>query len=279
MSAVPVEQSPIPGVDRADLEADDFGEPEGSIDDNDDELSDFAKQIGTDIDGEEPAEADAESAAETDEPDEEADAETPDFESKAQEYDAWTERWNRDPAGFMSIYYNAMTDVQKAAFVAQNGFAPGTAPEAEPVYEAQSEIEALYLNERKQTQTDRKVLAELPGFAKNVEAQFGDHNRFIHDVSIQGAVHDAKLDFILDFLDQKLPDFDRAAVDKALSTGKVTYADAVKKHYTPTLKKAVVVAKQTAKARPTTPANASNSSRNLSDVKSMVEIFRAYGNS
>ena len=235
--------------------------------------------------GETPPEVDAPEAAPVTDEDEGAEedapeADKPDYEAlsqKAQQWDAWGERFARDPAAFMSTFFNAMPPEAQAQFLAASGVKAPQDAEPEAEYEPQSDIESLYLKERKQYQADRKALAELPKFAQTVNQEFSIRDQFINDVSIQANILEHKLNAVLELLDANFPDADTAAIQKALLSGKTTYAEAVSKAYKPTLEKAVKIEKQSKKVRPATPANRSNSNVDLSREKDMAKIFRLIG--
>lgn len=258
----------IPGVDRED---DDFaGEPDTDA---------FAPE-------EEPVEAtpEADESEDIDEagdeaPEAESD-EQPDYEAlreKASNWEAWAERWARDPGSFMSAFFGAMTPEQQQAFLAAKGAVKAPEAEPEPEYEPQSDIETLYLKERKQYQADRKVLQDIPKFADTVNREFTVRDQFINDVSISNAILEYRVNALIELLDANLPDADLAAINKALIGGKATYKDAVAKSYKASLDKAVKTAKQAKKPRPNTPANQSNGTRDLSNIKDMTKLFKLMG--
>lgn len=255
---------PIPGedVDLSDLEEEE-GEAVGSIDDEEVEAAPVVSDEGD----------------ETEEPEEEEDA--PDLDAvseKARQWDNFAQHFSQNPAQMISTLYKNMSAEEQAQFLAATG-AKADAPEAEPEveYEPQSDIESLYLKERKQYAADRKALADIPKFAQTVHEEFSVRDQFINDVSISNAILEHKLNAVLELLDAKLPDADLSAIQKALLSGKTTYSDAVAKHYKPALEKAVKVEKQAKKVRPRTPANTSNSSVDLSREKDMVKLFRLIG--
>ena len=196
------------------------------------------------------------------------------YQSKASQYDAWSDRWARDPAAFMSSFYHNMTPEQQVAF----NFATASAETEEILPESQSDVETLYLKDRVQYQADRKSLAELPKFAQGIQQEFQVRDRFIHENSISNAILEAKLNGIMEIIGAKFPEADRTAIEKALSNGKVNYTEAVTKSYKASVEKAVKTTKQTARPRPTTLGSSANSNQDISSCKDLASIFRMVGN-
>lgn len=196
------------------------------------------------------------------------DAETPDdvstFADKAAQYDAWADRWARDPVGFMKTFVSAMSPDQQAALMA--GTQPQ--PEAAPEYEAQSPVEEHYLK-------NMKMVEQIPQFAQAVNQEFSVRDGFINDSLIRTSILEAQVSALMQMLDAALPVADRAAIEKSLATEKVNYTTAVEKHYRPALEKAVKISKQARKPRPSTPANQSGDAMEVPrGTKDMAQIYR-----
>lgn len=189
----------------------------------------------------------------------------------------FAENWARDPSGTLQALLGVMSEQERTAFLSSLNAPATSEPPTEPekTYDIQSDVEALFMQERADY---KKTVAELPKLAQSLQglqAEVSHRDGFLHDVLVQTAIQAEVIATLAEALGLELPPLDKKAIEESLRDGKTTYTEAAQKHYKPALQKAKTTAKQAQKARPTTPRNASNAVPDLGGAKSMTEIFKA----
>lgn len=157
----------------------------------------------------------------------------------AKHFEKMSEQFSRDPASFLKAL------ATQAGIEAQAG---GSAAEAK-TFEPETEVEADYLEWKGSLQKD------LQGFGAGVREQFATQGQYLHDAHMQIAEMGEQLNALAEILEVKFPDLDAKGIEQFLQGNKqISYREAFKQKYSPSVAKTVEMLKQARRARPETPA-------------------------
>ena len=225
---------PVPDMsDDLDLGGSD-GDDENDYDIDDEPVDEEAEEESPEdgVDEEPAAEDEAHAPALEDDTELEA------LKQKAAAFDAFSEGFQSNPLDAMKAMVETLTDEQKLAL--------GIRPEPEePDMEMTTEEEKYLLDRLK------KIEKAKPdnNLRKEMTEQFAQRNAWHNDRFTEQSIMSAKLDALMDFLDVKLPDFDKGAFEAALKkTGKIDKA--VQEVFVPKVAKHITALKQSKVKRP-----------------------------
>lgn len=221
------------------------------------------------------------------------------MQSQADQWESLSSSYAQNPIVFVQSLLANLTPTQQQAALAElapqqqpAGYNPNApyAPPA-PTYQQQYQVpafrpdgeltaEELYVKntvapQMQQMQQVAQQAAALPQFQQQVSQALQMRDSYLSEMAFQLARANAQITALTEANEMKLPDIDRASIDRLVRSGQ-SYEQAIASTYLPKASQVAKTAAAAKKPTPTTPMNGAGETpaAELSKDAPMIDVFR-----